>query len=227
MPQKRIGSDTYVIVPVFNEQKNIRGFLNKLKLYTKNIIVVDDGSDDKTPEIVSSFQNVHLVVHKKNRGKGSAMKTGASKALKLGGKKIIFMDGDNQHDPRHLPDFEKLLTNGSDIVIGVRMTKAKIPFVRRIGNMIFIYLVKFLFNMHIPDILCGYRGFSKRGLKHVSWSSEGYGVETEMITIIGRKNLPYKTVVVDTIYLDKYKGFSVSGGLRILMKLFYWKIRKI
>ena len=217
----------FVVVPVFNEEENISSFLHDLRKHTDKIVVVNDGSTDKTKSILDRFKNIHVIHQKENKGKGRAMKTGARKALRLGADGVVFMDGDNQHDPKHLQEFFSLLEADADIVIGVRMIKAKIPFIRRLGNMIFVHLIGLLFNVQIPDILCGFRGFSKKGLKSVKWTSEGYGVETEMITIIGRKRLPYNTVVVDTIYLDKYKGFSVTGGLKILSRLLYWKYQKI
>jgi hypothetical protein len=58
-------------------------------------------------------------------------------------------------------------------------------------------------------------------------NSQGYGVETEMLTIIGKKNLPFHTLVVDTIYHDKYKGFSLKDGVKILLQLPYWKWKRI
>jgi len=217
----------YVVVPVYNEEKNIVSFLKKLKNYSSNIIVVNDGSSDKTAELVKEIPLVELVNLKRNQGKGIAMKTGAKYAWKLNAKGVIFMDGDNQHDPKHIQEFIDLLENSTDIIIGVRVIKAQIPFARRFGNNIFMHLMKLMFNIDIPDILCGYRAFTKKGLKNIMWESAGYGVETEMLTLIGRKRIPFKTVIIDTIYLDKYKGFSILGGLKILFKLPYWRFNKV
>lgn len=216
----------YVIVPVFNEQKHIKKFLVKLKKYTKNIIVVNDGSSDKTKEILDTEKSLTVINLDKNQGKGAAMKVGAKTAWKLNANGIIFMDGDNQHDARHLPEFIDLLNKSKDIIIGVRVLKGHIPLVRRIGNEIFILLMKRLFNTQIPDILCGFRAFSKKGYSKIVWKSEDYGVEAEVVTLIGKKNLKYSTLVVDTIYHDRYKGFSVTDGLKILLRLPYWKFRK-
>ena len=217
----------YVVVPVYNEEKNIVSFLKKLKKYSSNIIVVNDGSIDKTAELVKEITFVKLINLKKNRGKGIAMKIGAKHAWRLNAKGVIFMDGDNQHDPKHIQEFINLLENSTDIIIGVRVIKAQIPFARRFGNNVFMHLIKIMFDIDIPDILCGYRAFTKKGLKNVMWESAGYGVETEMLTTIGRKRIPFKTVIVDTIYLDKYKGFSILGGLKILFKLPYWRFKKL
>jgi glycosyltransferase involved in cell wall biosynthesis len=225
---KKIGKKIYyVVVPAYNEEKNIPSFLNRLKKFSKNIIVVNDGSTDNTAQVVKNITGVNLINLKKNRGKGNAMKVGAKYAWRNAAKGIVFMDADNQHNPKHLKEFIDHLENTKDIIIGVRMIKAAIPRVRRIGNNIFMQLMKYMFGIKVPDVLCGYRAFSKKGFKRVKWRSNGYGVETEMITLIGRKRLPFETIVVDTIYLDKYKGFSISGGLKIILRLPYWRFRKI
>lgn len=217
----------FAVVPVYNEEKNIKSFLNKLNKQCKNIIVVNDGSTDNTLEIVKKIKYIHLINLKRNSGKGFAMKMGANLAWKMKADAVIFMDGDNQHNPKHLPKFFEYLNKPTDIVIGIRKVKANIPFIRRIGNNIFMTIMYVLFDIRITDILCGFRAVSKRGYRSLEWESNDYGVETEMLTIIGRKRLDFKTVVVDTIYLDKYKGFSAKNGLEILLKIPKWKFRKI
>src|SRR4030065_1716006 len=171
--KKTNNNNYYVIVPVYNEEKNISSFIKKLKRYSSNIIVVNDGSTDNTAGIVSKIPGIVLINLKKNKGKGEAMKVGAKQAWKLKAKGVIFMDGDNQHDPKHIQKFIHLLDNSTDIVIGVRVIKAHIPFIRRVGNNIFMHLIKIMFNIKIPDILCGYRAFSKKGLKNIMWKSAG------------------------------------------------------
>lgn len=217
----------WVIVPVYNEAKHIKSLTRTLQKYTKNIIIVNDGSTDKTLEIVKKIPKISIVNLKRNSGKGSAMKAGAKYAWKLGAEGIIFIDGDNQHNPKHIPKFFNLLKSEEDIIIGVRILKTDIPYFRKFGNSLVLILTRILFKVDIPDLLCGFRAFSKKGYRNILWKSNNYGVETEMITLIGRKKLKFKTIVVDTIYLEKYKGFSIKDGLGVLLKLPYWKFRKI
>lgn len=217
----------FVIVPVFNEEKNISIFLRKLLKYSRNVVVVNDGSSDKTIDVLKRFRRIHLVNLNINRGKGAAMKEGAKLAWKLGAKGIIFMDGDNQHNPEHLTKFFKLLSQGFDIIIGVRILKVNVPIIRKLGNKLLIHGVRIIFGVNLDDLICGFRGFSKKGYKQIFWESDRYGVETEVITLIGRKKLNFEKIIVDTIYLNKYKGFSVKDGIGIMLKLPYWKIRKL
>lgn len=217
----------FVIVPIYNEQRHIKIFLKKLKKHTQNIIIVNDGSTDKTLEIIKTFKNIHLINLPRNKGKGTAMRVGAKFAWKLKAEGIIFIDGDNQHNPKYIKEFTSLLRKGKDIVIGVRILKAEVPLYRKLGNLLLKNLIKIFFNVAIEDLICGYRGFSRKGYKQILWKSDGYGVETEIMTIIGRKKLLFEKIIVDTIYLEKYKGFSIKDGLKIIFKLPYWRVRSL
>lgn len=220
-------NEYFVVIPAHNEAKHIRRVIRLVLGYCKNIIVVNDGSTDQTGEIARSLKGVSVLDLTHNQGKGRAMKEGAKLAWKMGANGIIFMDADNQHNPKHIPEFVQKLRYGNDIVIGVRILKADIPWHRKLGNRIMVGLMSMLFHMDIPDMMCGYRAFSHKGYNLVEWESDNYGVETEMLTIIGRKRLPFRTVVVDTIYWDKYKGFSIWDGLKIVSQLPYYRVRTI
>ncbi len=216
-------SKYFVIIPVYNEQKQIRRCLQSIKKYWKDIIVVNDGSTDKTKEILNRFRSLHVLHLPKNQGKGKAMIEGAKYAWKQKAKGIIFMDGDNQHNPLHIPSFVHKLKKGTHIVIGVRLLKTSIPFHRKLGNYLMVLIMRNMFSLSIADMMCGFRAFSKKGFTQIRWNSQGYGVEVEMLTTIGKKRLPFETLIVDTIYHDKYKGFSLKDGMKILFHLPYWK----
>ncbi|KKU44708.1 MAG: Glycosyl transferase family 2 [Microgenomates group bacterium GW2011_GWA2_46_7] len=217
----------YVIIPAYNEARHIRRCVDHVLQYTKNIIVVNDGSTDSTGEIIDSIEKIEVIHAKRNMGKGYAMKIGAELAWKMGAQGIVFMDADNQHHPKHIPEFFNGMKHGSDIVIGVRLLKTAIPLYRKIGNLMMASIMRSIFNVKIPDMMCGYRAFTKKGYKKIKWTSPNYGVETETLTIIGRKRLPFETVVVDTIYWDKYKGFSIWDGLKIIRQLPYFWARPL
>lgn len=217
----------FVVIPVYNEARHIRRCVEHVLEYTKNIIVVNDGSSDSTEKILDSVAKIEVIHLKRNMGKGYAMKIGAELAWKMGAKGIVFMDGDNQHHPKHIPEFVKSMKGGNDIVIGVRLLKTDIPLYRKIGNLMIASIMRSIFNVKIPDMMCGYRALTKKGYKKINWTSNNYEVETETLTIIGRKRLPFVSLVVDTIYWDKYKGFSVWDGLKIVSNLPYYRLRKI
>ena len=217
----------YVVVPAYNEARQIHRCIEHILEHTKNVIVVDDGSTDKTGTILDLIGGITVIHLKHNAGKGHAMKIGAKEAFRRGAAGVIFLDADNQHHPKHIPEFMRLLGRGNDIVIGVRILKAAIPWHRKLGNFIMAGLMHLLFHIYIPDMMCGYRAFTKKGFAKLEWQTSNYGVEIEMLTIIGRKKLSFKTIVVDTIYLDKYKGFSVWDGIKIMLSLPYYKWRTL
>jgi len=219
--------DIFVVVPVFNEARNIRRSIGAIRDVWPRIVVVDDGSSDNTFEILEEIDGIQIVKLEDNRGKGAAMKVGAKEAWKLGAKAVIFMDGDNQHNPKHIGEFVRVLKRGHDVVIGVRLLKTDIPWHRKVGNRLMSSLMRLLFRIDLPDMMCGYRALSKNAFKQIGWTSSNYGVEVEILTIIGRKNLPFKTLIVDTIYHDRYKGFSIWDGLGILLSLPYYRLKRI
>jgi len=217
---------TAVIVPVYNEGKRAVGTLTQIKKYFKGeIIVVDDGSVDNTYNELKKVKGIHLLKHLVNLGKGAAMKTGVKMAWKLGAKAIIFIDADGQHNPEHLPQFEKALEK-SDLVFGYRVMGTEMPTIRKWGNLMSINIMKSLFKIKRADLLCGYFGFNKKIYKKIRWQESRYGVETEIATRVGKYQIPFTEIKVDTIYIDKYKGVTIFDAFKILLKLPYWYIRK-
>lgn len=220
-------SGYWVVIPVYNEARHIRSCLSHIASYTKNIVVVDDGSSDATREILASYKKIRVIYLRANRGKGYAMQVGARAAFRQGAKGVIFMDGDNQHHPKHIPEFINMMRRGAEIVIGVRILKAQIPWHRKLGNFVMAILMQTMFHIHIPDMMCGFRALTRAGYRKVKWTSTGYGVEVEMLSVIGQKRLAFETLVVDTIYLDKYKGFSVRDGIKIALSLPSYKLKAL
>lgn len=219
-----------VVVPEYNEGLRAVETVNKILDNSKGtVIVVDDGSAKNSyKKIKKSFGNnkrVVLLQHAINLGKGAAMKTGIRMAWKLGLDTIIFIDADGQHNPKHLKDFEKALEK-HDLVFGYRSMGIEMPLIRKWGNIFSINLMKTFFNIKRADLLCGYFGFKKKIYKQIRWTESRYGVETEIACRVGKNQIPFKEVKIDTIYVDKYKGVTIFDAFKILLKLPYWYLRK-
>ena len=123
-----------VVIPAHNEEKNIREVILGVKKYANNIIIVDDGSKDNTYLIAKETANDILVLrHKINLGKGAALKTGCDYALSKGVQKIIAMDADGQHEPKEIPVFLAALDQ-QEIIFGCRKVPKTMPLVFRLGN---------------------------------------------------------------------------------------------
>lgn len=220
----------FVIVPVFNEEKRAIDTIKKILVNSKsNVIVIDDGSTDKSFQLLKNNflknKRVKILKHPINQGKGATMKTGAEMAWKSGGEAIIFIDSDGQHNPKYLPVFERKLTK-HNYVFGYRKIGRKMPIIRKWGNIVTIKIVEFLFNIKRKDLLCGYMAMTKAGNDKAYWKSDRYGVETEIATKLGKKRLEFCEVKVNTLYLDKYKGVTIIDALKILLHIPYWYLSK-
>jgi len=168
-----------IVIPAYNEEKRIEKTLKKIYEYFKEkgvefeIIIVDDGSKDKTVEIVERFsldkKEIRILKHEKNMGKGAAVKTGI---LNAKGELILFTDADLSTP---IEEFEKLkneIENGYDIAIGSRALKdSKIiipqPFYRRIIGRIFPLLVRLIVIKDFKDTQCGFKLFKNEAAKKI------------------------------------------------------------
>jgi len=213
----------FVVVPAKDEAENIGKVLKKIKRYCKDIILVDDGSKDSTKKI-GKKEGVIVIRHITNLGKGAALKTGCDYAFSIGAKKVIAIDADGQHDPNDIPRFAEAVKT-CDIVFGARTFNRNMPYLLKFGNRFINMVTRFLYGIKLKDTQCGYRAFTASAYKKIRWNSYDYSMESEMISNAGRHKLKYKEITIDTVYSDKYKGTTVFDGIKIVMNLFYWKLR--
>jgi glycosyltransferase involved in cell wall biosynthesis len=219
-----------IIIPAYNESKRIKKVLLKLAGKGYMVVVVNDGSDDKTFEVLSKLKikNLKLIIlnHKVNLGKGAALKTGAEYSFAKGAEAVIFMDSDGQHDPSDLHLFENDLNNGNEFVVGTRNLSYGVPLVRYMGNKFASLFVALLFHTYVSDLLCGFRAMTKSTYRKIKWDSSGYGVETEMIVNAAVKNIPIKEISIRAIYHDSVKGVTILDAVNILFDVLFWRLKK-
>lgn len=221
----------FIVVPAYNEAKRVGKVLSDLAKTKLPVVVVDDGSTDTTPHVLSRITHhssrITRLSHRVNLGKGAAMKTGAQAAFALGADAVIFMDSDGQHKVEDLPNFVKALNTGDfDVVFGSRNLNMGVPIDRYLGNKLASLLIARLFRIYVSDLVCGYRAITKRAFYKLDWESTGYGVETEMVVKCGKLGLKHCEVPVATVYYDKFKGVSVLDAIGIFFEVFRWRITK-
>lgn len=180
-----------IVIPAYNEQDGIseiahrvlavRDDLVKAGIAELELIVVDDGSRDKTAEIAGQIEGVRLIRHPKNKGYGAALKTGFSQAE---GELIGFLDADGTYPPEFFPALCKAALNGSDLVIGSRMAGAdsKMPLTRRIGNIFFAGLLTLVGRMRVSDSASGMRVFKRSVLERMYPLPDGLNLTPVMST---------------------------------------------
>lgn len=213
----------YVIIPAYNEAPRIEKVIKKVQKYTKNVLVVDDGSRDETTEVARKLK-VPVLKHRLNLGKGAAMTTGVEAAFTLGAQAVIILDADGQHDPKHIPEFLERIEGGADIVFGSRDLSYGVPLARYLGNKFGSVLIALIFHIYRSDMLCGFMAFTKQSYGKIKWDAARYGVETEIVARTGKNKLKYAEIPIETIYLDKYKGVTILDAIGILFNIPRWLI---
>lgn len=217
-----------IVMPVHNEESRVLQVLRELSKYKEKVVVVDDGSTDKSASKIKSLKlkNVILLEHKINLGKGAALKTGCEYAFGNGAEAVILMDSDGQHSVADLPQFvKKLESKKYDVVFGSRNLNLGVPLVRFVGNKVASVLVSLMYGIYVSDLISGFRAITKKAYDRIKWDSSGYGVETEMVIRVKKENLSYCEIPVATIYYDGYKGVSILDSFGVFINLFYWKFK--
>lgn len=221
-----------IFFPFWNEEKNIEIVVKKAipvakKVATKwEIIMVDDGSSDKTFEIATKLAktnpNLKVAQNSTNRGYGAALKTGiANSRYEL----IVFNDGDNQFDFSEVSRFlEKADT--ADFVIGFRKKRLDHPFRHLLMNLLKVWDLIF-FGFYFRDIDCGFKLFNKKALLKIMplWS-EGAMITTEILAKAKKEKL--KIAQVEVSHYPRIYGDQSGGNLRVIVRavkesLVLWK----
>ena len=215
----------FAVIPAYNEEKHISKIVRETKKYVDAVIIVDDGSKDKTASIARKSKAV-VLTHLVNLGKGAALKTGCDYAVKKNASIIIAIDADAQHDPKEIPKFVEGLKN-HEIVLGYRKLNRKMPFVLKLGNWFINKTISFLYGVKIRDSQCGYRAFTAKAYRKLRWKASDYSMESEMIAKIGKYKMSYAEVPIETIYSDKYKGTTILDGIKIVLNLLAWKLNHL
>lgn len=213
----------FAVIPAFNERRHIEAVVKKAKHFVDKVIVVDDGSADKTFELAKA-RGADVLRHVINLGKGAALKTGCDYALKNSADIIIVLDGDGQHNPEEIPLFLKSLKN-NDIVFSYRRFNRKMPALLKLGNNFISRAIDILYGIRLNDTQCGYRAFRNNVYKKIRWKSMDYTIESEMIAHTAKKVLRYTQVPISTIYTDKYKGTTIFDGIKIVFNMLLLRLK--
>ncbi len=180
-----------VVIPAYNEEGSIaeiahrvlavRDALKEVGVDGLELLVVDDGSKDRTVEIASSIQGVTIIQHPHNKGYGGALKTGFSQAT---GELIAFLDADGTYPPEYFPQLCQATLNGADLVVGSRRGGAEshMPPMRKLGNFIWSNLLSILGNQRVQDPASGMRVFKREILDQVYPLPDGLNLTPVMST---------------------------------------------
>jgi hypothetical protein len=215
-----------VVIPAYNEEDGIAAIVERVLAVRAplaamgmdlELIVVDDGSGDRTAEIIRRYDGVTLVCHEQNAGYGAALKTGFAQAR---GEWLGFLDADGTYPPEHFPQLcQAALEQEADLIIGSRMAGAdsQMPGVRRVGNVLWSTLVTLLGNHHVSDPASGMRVIRREALPRLYPLPDGLNFTPAMSTRAIHEGL--KLVEVPIPYHERVgrsKLSVVRDGTRFL-----------
>ena len=218
-----------IVIPAYNEEQTIIQAIRDLKVHGfREIIVVDDGSGDRTAELAEG-EGIVLYRHVVNRGLGVALGTGIEAALRLGAEVIVTFDADGQHLAEDVPRLvEPILGKEADVVIGSRtLDRAGMPFIRRVGNVGCNLITWAMFGVRTSDSQSGLRAFSRKAAEALDLRSNEMEVSSEIFWEIKRNDLKFQEVPIRPIYTaySLSKGQSLLGGLMMLRNLIWLWLR--
>jgi glycosyltransferase involved in cell wall biosynthesis len=192
---------TLVCIPAFNEEKIIGKLIKECLNYSDEVVVCDDGSTDKTFDEAGMAGAVCLK-HKKNLGKGAALKSLFEYARNSNAEIIITIDGDGQFLPEEIPKLKKSIMNkSSDIVIGNRFDNShEMPAYRKFGNKVLDKMTNLASELPIKDSQSGYRAYSKKVIDNVKFKVDGFGADAEILIDASKKGFKISEEKIKVIY---------------------------
>ena len=196
------GSKVIVLIPAYNEELTIGSIVLLAKHYAKKVVVVDDGSKDRTVSIAIE-SGADVLKMENNSGKAKALLEGCDYCRKFDPDVLVMIDGDGQMDPALIPSVaEPIIKKEADLVIGSRYLRpdVKIPFKRKVGQKILNSGTNVGSAGHITDSQSGYRALSKKALLNMDFISDAYNIESDMIIHFAEKGLKIMEVPISVRY---------------------------
>lgn len=220
-----------VVIPAYNEEDGIadiahrvlavRAELGKVGVDDLELIIVDDGSSDRTVEIATAIEGVNLIQHVQNKGYGGALKTGFGQAR---GELIGFLDADGTYPPEYFPQLCVEALNGGELVIGSRMAGAasEMPITRRIGNFFFANLLSLIGRQRVTDSASGMRVFNRELIERLYPLPDGLNLTPVMSTrAIHEKIKIVETPIPYSERLGRSKLSVVHDGTLFLQSIIW------
>ncbi len=194
-----------VIIPTYNNSGTLSSIISGVLKFTDSVIVVNDGSTDGTSDILKQFQDITVVTHEVNKGKGIALRTGFKKAVELNLDYAVTIDSDGQHNPEDLPNFiEKIEKEPGSLIVGARnMEQSTVPGKSSFGHKFSNFWYKVETGIDLPDTQSGYRLYPVKKLKDIRYITNRFEFEIEVIVRAAWAGIRVTHVPVSVIYFPK------------------------
>lgn len=205
---------TLLAIPIFNEAKYLQEVLAKVRVHIGDILVVDDGSTDDTPQLLAAEDGIFRIRHPINRGYGQSLIDAFEFAGRHGYDWLITMDCDEQHEPGHIPEFlAAAREDDADIISGSRYLRqfegdSRPPPDRQTINMCITGLLNNALEMNITDAFCGFKAYRVAALARLHITIPGYAMPLQFWVQSVRAGLRIRELRVRLIYKDPKRHFG-------------------
>ncbi|MCE9618530.1 MAG: glycosyltransferase family 2 protein [Planctomycetes bacterium] len=206
-------SHILLAIPVYNEAKSIERVLRDVSIFARDVLVIDDGSKDGTPQLLAKHQ-VEVIRHAENRGYGRSMQDILRWADFDGYQWVITMDCDEQHEPAEIPSFVRAIErNDADIISGSRYLIERIedddaPEDRFRVNRIVTEEVNSALRLNLTDAFCGFKAYRTEAMKQMRLGVDGYDFPMQFWAQAAFLNLRIREIPVRRIYKDMRRTFG-------------------
>jgi glycosyltransferase involved in cell wall biosynthesis len=203
-----------IAIPVFNEQKYLGRVLDKVRRFHPDVLVVDDGSTDDTPQILAGRRDVAVIRHEENLGYGQSLIDAFCHAQRKGYDWVITMDCDEQHEPEMIPQFKRHIeSDWWDVISGSRYLEPATsddlpPEDRRSINAALTRLLNDLFKLNITDAFCGYKAHRVSAMGRLTLDETGYAFPMQFWPQVWHHKLRLTEIPVRLIYNDPTRHFG-------------------
>ena len=232
-----------VIMPTYNNGGTLRNVAERVLAFTNDLIIVNDGCTDNSPEIIASLgDKITVVDYGKNRGKGYALKKGFEKARELGFDYAITIDSDGQHFPEDIPLFiDAIRQKRNALIVGSRNLKQEnMPGGNTFANKFSNFWFRVQTGINLPDTQTGYRLYPLKNMPSLSMLTSRYEAELELLVFSAWRNIPLIPIKINVFYpkaeerISHFRPFwdffriSVLNTILCFVAIFYgWPSRLI
>ena len=202
-----------IIIPVYNEGKTVGEIIRQVKVvkgFDKQIIVVNDGSTDDTQKVIKDIKDITVISHKKNQGKGAAIRTGIAKAS---GDYLLVQDADLEYDPQDILTMLDPITKGkAEVVYGSRFTgqRRNMFFWHWIGNQFLTLITNILYNTTLSDMETCYKLMPVKLAKSLNLQAKHFEFEPEITAKILKKGIRIWEVPISYAGREYHQGKKIS-----------------
>ena len=218
----------FVVIPCLNEERAIGALLQGVLAQCRDVIVIDDGSSDRTAEIIATLP-VTLIRHAERRGKGEALRAGFREALRRGATGVLTMDGDGQHDPTDIPRLlEAARSHPGALIVGARMLgRERQPHARRRANAVADWGISWGCGRAVADTQSGQRWYPHAAVELVDLPAQDFVFEAAILIAAARDlDMPIVSIPIACRYElgARHSHFRPVHDIARIVWYTFWRV---